>query len=186
MNDIKVAQSGLTLAAPLRVLLGKEIGDTEGMPFANCALYAVMPDRNQPFTQLELHYDGGMKNIFDLGDIQFVEGLVEFSVKSLVEAYKENNQKRIADVLPQFLTDIAVSVQKDILYKLNKAELLTDKEHEVYTDWIKVHANPLNCLEMPDDVPETQNYIDGSNLIGSTAYLLAETVLKQSFFNESI
>lgn len=184
MNEIKVAQSGLTFAAPLRVLLGKENGDQEGLPFANCALYAVMPDRNQPFTDLEIHYNGGMKNAFDEDGTQLIEGIVEFSISELVEAYNANNLKKIKDVLPQFLNNVAVTVQKRILWEMNKADFLTDQEYDAYSNWIKVYAIPLDMLEVPDDYPNEQNYICGSYNVGITAHQLVERVLKETFLNE--
>lgn len=185
MNEIKVAQSGLTFAAPLRVLLGKESGDQEGLPFANCALYAVIPDRNQPFTELEIHYNGGMKNAFDGDETQLIDGVVEFSVSELVKAYNANNLKKIRDVLPQFLNNVAVTVQKRILWEMNKADFLTDQEYDAYSNWIKVYAIPLDMLEVPDDYPDEQNYICGSYNVGITAHQLVERILKETFLNQS-
>lgn len=181
MNDIKVAQSGLTLAAPLRVLLGKENGEECGLPFANCALYAVMPDRNQPFTDFELHYYGGMKNSYDKDEIQFVDGVIEFSAERLVEAYNEPNMKKVTDIMSTFIEDIAVAVQKNILYAMKQADFLNDQEYEAYTEWTKVYAKPLCRLEEPEELVDEHNYISGSLLVAQIAFDLAERVLTKVF-----
>lgn len=181
MCELKIVNSGITVAAPLRVLLGEDSGDQNGKPLGHCALYAVMEDRNQPFTNFELHYFGGMLNAFDQGNTQLVEGIVEFSAENLVQAYNDNDFKKVADVMPQYLIDVAVSVQKDILYEMNKAEFLTLEEHDLYTDWIKVSANPTCRLEETESMTEDHNYISGSYLISEVAFDLVSKVFNKLF-----
>ena len=125
-----------------------------------------------------------MKNATDGDETRLIEGVVEFSVLELVEAYNANNLKKIKDVLPQFLNNIAVTVQKRILWEMNKADFLTDQEYDAYSNWTKVYALPLDMLEVPDDYPDEQNYICGSYNVGITAHQLVKRILKETFFSE--